>query len=356
MSIMDAAAGLTLSPIDPSLPLPNLPSDLPDSVLIHNQKYPRSPILDTPEEDPDDFAVQTLSMSSTKPIEFWRKLIPNFNKILDHGCWCSSLIHNKFPNTEPLDQLDSICHSWAVCRRCTRDTDTACNAGWAQTTNITEVDNFKYKCTAADDCTNGLCRCNMNFVVEISEFFNDYFQSFTDVFEPDVVDRQRCGVPEKDTELFNIHLDDVKDQTIFQPRSSISQPSSGSFDLDPDTFDFGDDPEPKGHVEVPLDTEKLLNSNDFFRSFGFIDQQVKEKVKTRVPTSMRVSKRKIKRIQELDDSEKHSRGPGLSINRRNEELMKIFGDPIDTGKKCCGHAPHFRLYNPNTDFCDEENS
>lgn len=54
----------------------------------------------------------------------------------------------------------------------------------------------------------------MNFVVEISEFFNDYFESYTDNFEPDVADRARCGMPEKDQDLFNIHLDDVKDQSI----------------------------------------------------------------------------------------------------------------------------------------------
>ena len=104
---------------------------------------------------------------------------------------------------------------------------------------------------------------------------------------------------------------------------------------------------------MPLNTEKLLSDNDFLKSFGFIDKNVKEKVRAKVPNTLRVSKKKIKKIQELDEFEKHARGPGMSMNRRNEELMKIFGDPIETGKKCCGHAPHFRLYNPNTEFCDE---
>lgn len=352
----------------PDFNLTNIPDNIIDKEYIDqhadlneiNKLYPKSPLSETETGTNSEAsigyeseAIKTLSMNSTKLIEFWRKLIPNFNKILDHGCWCSALVHNKFPNTEPLDQLDSICHSWAVCRRCTKDTDSACKAGWDAKTEITEVDNFKYSCNAADDCTNGLCRCNMNFVVEISEFFNDYFESYTDDFEPDVVGRHRCGIPVKDEDLFSIHLEDIKDQSIFTQRSAAKPNSNSNFDLDFDIKDFNFDD--TNHIEVPLDTDKIVNDNEFLKSFSFIDDlNIKEKVKNKVPSSMKVSKHKIKQLQALGKADRSARGRAISMNRRNEELSDIFGDPIMTGRKCCGHAPYFRLYNPNTDFCDEE--
>ena len=69
------------------------------------------------------YSLNILHMNSTLPLDFWRTLIPNFNKILDHGCWCSALAYNKFPNSEPIDQLDLICQNWSVCRRCTRESE-----------------------------------------------------------------------------------------------------------------------------------------------------------------------------------------------------------------------------------------
>lgn len=152
-------------------------------------------------------------MNSTRPIQFWKKLIPNFNKILDHGCWCSALLHNKLPNTVPIDQLDQICHNWAVCRRCTKETETACQAGYDKKTSISEVEQYNFQCNALDDCTNSLCRCNMDFVVDISDFFQDYFDIKID-FTPDVLTRQQCGLPKHDEDLYNIHVHDVKQPEI----------------------------------------------------------------------------------------------------------------------------------------------
>lgn len=170
------------------------------------------------------------SMDNTlKPINFWSKMIPSFHKILDHGCWCSALVQNSniLPKTEPIDQLDYICQSWTICRRCTRETASNCKASHniSKNTTITEKFNHNFECDAEDDCTNSLCRCNMQFVVEISQYFRDFYGEYvSDVdenFEPEVASRKQCGVDKiRDEDLFGIRIDELQDLPSNQDLSS----------------------------------------------------------------------------------------------------------------------------------------
>ena len=82
-------------------------------------------------------------------------------------------------------------------------------------------------------------------------------------------------------------------------------------------------------------------------------------MKNKLPNKIKVDKNKI----DLDriKSKKDPNNPLLSsklVDRRDpgfrKELFNLFGHSLGKGKKCCGHAPVFRLYNPDTDFCDRD--
>ena len=189
--------------------------DLLDDI-IHAQEEEEVQKISDFQQEKRNFKKETHTMENTlKPLNFWKKMIPNFHKILDHGCWCSSLAHNSniLPKTEPIDQLDYICQSWTICRRCTRETENSCQ--FNQNTTITERFNHNFECDAEDDCTNSLCRCNMHFVVEVSQYFRDFYGEFvSDVdegFEAEVVGREQCGfggVREED--LFGVRVDEIE--------------------------------------------------------------------------------------------------------------------------------------------------
>ena len=129
-------------------------------------------------------------------------------------------------------------------------------------------------------------------------------------------------------------------------------------------------------IELTLNTDKMLSHNEFLNNFEFLDQNLnnlsfgenlenlRQHMKNKLPNKITVDKNKIDLDRIKSDKKDPNNNPLLSSKlvdnelRRDpgfrKELFNLFGHSLGKGKKCCGHAPVFRLYNPDTDFCDRD--
>ena len=72
---------------------------------------------------------QQIIINTKTPLNFWRSSVTNFDHLLNHGCWCSSLQNNEemsLPHAEPVDELDQICKNVIQCQRCNHQTQHSC--------------------------------------------------------------------------------------------------------------------------------------------------------------------------------------------------------------------------------------
>ena len=137
---------------------------------------------------------QQIIINTKLPLQFWHDSIKNFDKIMNHGCWCSSFLNMKnsedltLPHVSPIDELDQICKNVIQCQKCVQQTEKACqyfeakidSNTWVQkysriengTDSRPKTKHISYKCLSEDDCVSGFCRCSVQLAVEVSAFFN----------------------------------------------------------------------------------------------------------------------------------------------------------------------------------------
>ena len=234
----------------------------------------------------------------------------------------------------------------------------------------------------------------MNFVVDIGQFFSDYYSSLSHDFAPIIMERDECGVPLEDVDLFGIEKDDIitevpaltESEQDFLQKFSQRSTSGASGTLSSNIENLNS-------FEIPVDVSHLLKKNEFYNNFNFVDQleTLKNKFSEKMPSKIKMTKEKlgvfdsnlrmddgVVLARAFENSEDETnfdskltqrsaaayQGGGnratsdTSVQDKNnakqqfEDWDKLFGKSMKHGKKCCGHAPNFRLYNPNTEFCD----
>jgi len=101
----------------------------------------------------------------------WSNRIP-VDRVLNHGCWCSKLSGTVINGGKPIDDLDRICKSWFMARKCIKLSQGACEFGATQ-----DVYRMKYsrssggrKCESnKNDCLSAVCQIDIEHILKIHD-------------------------------------------------------------------------------------------------------------------------------------------------------------------------------------------
>jgi len=101
----------------------------------------------------------------------WSNRIP-VDRILRHGCWCSKLSGMVVNGGKPIDDLDRICKSWFMARKCIKLPEGVCEYGAPN-----DVYRLRYsrseggrKCESnKNDCLDAICQIDVDHIVQIHD-------------------------------------------------------------------------------------------------------------------------------------------------------------------------------------------